>query len=401
MLGLSMRETLKSVLMGLFLGFCVAGVFAAGYYARDVLPRAQRSEEEGFISYRLLDEVQLILEQSYLRTLPPTQVREYAAIRGLLSSLEDRNTFLIDPPVAASEQHVLSGAYGGIGVSIRRDEQGRIILTPFADGPAARAGVLEGDRLLAVNGRPIQLSDSLDSIDQSMRGEVGGNNGVNITVASLDGDERNLFILFETITVPSIVWRVLEEDERIGYIHLLRFTERTPQELDEALSDLLQQNIQAVVVDVRNNSGGLLQQSVDVAGAFIEEGIIAYEVNRSGEIKYETRPGGIGESLPLVVLINDRTASAAEIVAGAIQDHDRGVVIGQRTFGKGTMQRIYQLSDGSSVHVTFAEWLTPNRRSIDRLGITPDIEMIPDINGRDVELGEAIRALRQKLQEGT
>ena len=395
-----MRDTLKSVLLGLFIGFCVAGIFAAGYYTRDVLQVVHRSGDEGFISYQLLDEVQVILEQSYLRTLPPVRVREYAAIRGLLSSLEDRNTFLIDPPVAASEQHVLSGAYGGIGVSIRRDEQGRIILTPFADGPAARAGVVEGDRLLAVNNRPIQLSDSLDSIDQSMRGEVGNNNGVSITVASVEGNERTLFIPFELITVPSIVWRVLEEDERIGYIHLLRFTERTPKELDEALKNLIGQDIRAVVVDVRNNSGGLLHQSIDVAGAFIAEGVIAYEVNRTGEVKYETSSGGVGESIPLVVLINERTASAAEIVAGAIQDYKRGVVIGQRTFGKGTMQRIYQLSDGSSVHVTFAEWLTPKRRSIDRLGIVPDIEMIPDVNGRDVELGEAIRVLRQELQEG-
>ncbi len=395
-----MRDTLKSVLLGLFIGFCVAGIFAAGYYTRDVLQVVHRSGDEGFISYQLLDEVQVILEQSYLRTLPPVRVREYAAIRGLLSSLEDRNTFLIDPPVAASEQHVLSGAYGGIGVSIRRDEQGRIILTPFADGPAARAGVVEGDRLVAVNGRPIQLSDSLDSIDQSMRGEVGNNNGVSITVASVEGNERTLFIPFELITVPSIVWRVLEEDKRIGYVHLLRFTERTPKELDEALKNLIGQDIRAVVVDVRNNSGGLLQQSIDVAGAFIEEGVIAYEVNRAGEVKYETSSGGVGESIPLVVLINERTASAAEIVAGAIQDYGRGVVIGQRTFGKGTMQRIYQLSDGSSVHVTFAEWLTPKRRSIDRLGIVPDIEMIPDVNGRDVELGEAIRVLRQELQEG-
>ena len=395
-----MRETIKSVALGLALGFLVAGVFAAGYYARDALQFTNRSAEEGFISYSLLDEVQVILEQSYLRTLPPVRVREYAAIRGLLASLEDRNTFLIDPPVAASEQHVLSGTYGGIGVSIRRDEQGLIVLTPFVDGPAARAGVVEGDRLVAVNGRRIQLTDGLDSIDQSMRGEVGDNNGVSVTVVTLQGEEKTFFIPFEVIVIPSLTWRVLEEDARIGYVHLLRFTERTPRELDEALEDLIGQGVQAVVVDVRNNGGGLLQQSVDVAGAFISEGVIAHEVNRNGELSYNTRSGGRGESLAVVVLINERTASAAEIVAGAIQDYERGMVIGQRTFGKGTMQRIYQLSDGSSVHVTFAEWLTPNRRSIDRQGIIPDIEMIPDVNGRDVELGEAVRVLRQALQEG-
>ncbi|MFQ3645706.1 MAG: S41 family peptidase [Anaerolineae bacterium] len=395
-----MRETIKSVAVGLMLGMLVAGVFAAGYYARDAVQFVNRSAEEGFISYGLLNEVQVILEQSYLRALPPAQVREYAAIRGLLSSLEDRNTFLIDPPVAASEQHVLLGTYGGIGVSIRRDEQGAIILTPFADGPAARAGIVEGDRLIAVNGVAVQLTDGLDSIDQSMRGEVGNNNGVAVTVASISGEEKTFFIPFEVIVIPSIIWRVLEEDARIGYVHLLRFTERTPSELDEALADLIGQGVKAVVIDVRNNGGGLLLQSVDVAGAFISEGVIAHEINRNGEIRYETRSGGLGESLAVVVLINERTASAAEIVAGAIQDYERGTVIGQRTFGKGTMQRIYQLSDGSSIHVTFAEWLTPNRRSIDRQGIIPDIEMIPDINGRDVELGEAIRVLRQVLQEG-
>lgn len=396
-----MRETIKSVALGLMLGLLVAGIFAAGYYARDAVQLVNRSENEGFISYGLLNEVQIILEQSYLRTLPPAQVREYAAIRGLLSSLEDRNTFLIDPPVAASEQHVLLGTYGGIGVSIRRDERGSIILTPFVDGPAARAGILDGDRLLAVNGVAVQLTDSLDSIDQSMRGEVGNNNGVAVTVASINGEEKTFFIPFEVIVIPSIIWRVLEEDARIGYIHFLRFTERTPRELDEALADLIAQGVQAVVIDVRNNGGGLLQQSVDVAGAFISEGVIAHEINRNGELRYETRSGGLGESLAVAVLINERTASASEIVAGAIQDYERGVIIGQRTFGKGTMQRIYQLSDGSSIHVTFAEWLTPNRRSIDRQGIIPDIEMIPDINGRDVELGEAIRVLRQVIQEGT
>lgn len=398
----ALKDMLKSVVSGILLGLFLAAIFAAGFFVRDAVS-ASRSQTQGDIaSYEMLDEVQAILDVSYLRPQPDAKTREYSAIKGLLASLGDRNTFFIDPPVTASEQDVLSGTYGGIGVMIRRNETGNVILTPFDGGPAQKAGIVDGVRLVAINDVDVTLSDSLDQLDQSMRGEVRENNGVAIRVEEAGATISDYFIPFDVINVPSILWRVLDEDPAIGYIQLMRFTERTPTELDEALQDLTNQKVEAIVLDLRNNGGGLLSQSVDVAGTFISEGVIAYERDQGDEISYATEKGGAGEELPMVVLVNQGTASAAEIVAGAIQDYQRGLVIGQKTYGKGTMQRIYKLSDDSSIHVTFAEWLTPQRRSIDSSGIMPDVEMIPDENGRDVELGEAVRSLEAlRTQEVT
>jgi len=154
-----------------------------------------------------------------------------------------------------------------------------------------------------------------------------------------------------------------------------------------------------LVLDLRNNSGGLLQESVEVAGQFIDSGVIVYERDQQNEHPFNDEPGGMATNMPLVVLVNQGTASAAELVAGAVQDHERGVLIGQTTYGKGSVQQIFRLSDDSSLHITSAEWFTPNRNALDGVGLEPDIPMIPDVNGRDVELGEAIRHLQQEIGE--
>jgi carboxyl-terminal processing protease len=194
-----------------------------------------------------------------------------------------------------------------------------------------------------------------------------------------------------------VLWRVLTEDERLGYIQILRFTSRTPDELKDALTDLRGSNIEALVVDLRNNAGGLLQESINVVDEFVDTGVLVYEKDVEGERGFEATEGGLATDYPLAVLVNQGTASGAELVAGALQDQDRGPLIGQTTYGKGTVQQIFPLSDGSSLHVTSAEWFTPARQSLAEHGLEPDIPMIPDANGRDVELGEAIRQLQQMM----
>jgi carboxyl-terminal processing protease len=156
--------------------------------------------------------------------------------------------------------------------------------------------------------------------------------------------------------------------------------------------------VAALVLDLRNNSGGLLQESVEVASQFISSGVIVYERDRKDEHPFDAQPGGVATDLPLAVLVNPGTASAAELVAGAIQDRDRGILVGQTTFGKGSVQQIFRLSDDSSLHITSAEWFTPDRHTLEGAGLEPDIPMIPDVNGRDVELGEAVRYLQDELQ---
>jgi carboxyl-terminal processing protease len=160
-------------------------------------------------------------------------------------------------------------------------------------------------------------------------------------------------------------------------------------------------NIQGLILDLRNNSGGLLQESIDVASVFLDGGIVLYERTKSDERVFEATSVGEVTDLPLVVIVNSGTASAAELVAGAIQDRERGILIGQTTYGKGTIQQIFSLTDGSSIHITSAEWLTPNMNALDGAGLNPDISMIPDENGRDVEIGEALRYLNDLLAESS
>jgi carboxyl-terminal processing protease len=217
---------------------------------------------------------------------------------------------------------------------------------------------------------------------------------VTVTVRHPDEEApQDYFIEFAVVQVPSVVWRVLAEEPSFGYVQVIRFTARTPDELHTALTALRQANITALVLDLRGNSGGLLQESVEVASEFLDGGVVFIERSREGQTETNATEGGIALDLPLVVLVDQGTASAAELVAGAIRDRGRGILIGQRTYGKGSVQLIFRLSDESSVHITSAEWLTPNQVPLSGQGLEPDISMIPDESGRDVELGEAIRYL--------
>jgi carboxyl-terminal processing protease len=405
------NPALNAIIRGLLAGLLLGGMFAAGFLFRgavpslaanklyDVQPQNLKSSQE----YPLLAEAESLLNEHYLRSLPNQKQLEYGAIRGLLATLNDRLTFFVDPPVAASESNVLAGQYGGIGVQVKRDEQGRFVLYLFRDGPAARAGVQDGDVLLKVNGNEVPLSTAQDAVDQMLRGEVKDNNSVTIVIGRGKelSDQKEFTIRFEVIEVPSVTWRALAEAPTIGYIQLIRFTARTPDELKQAFSELLGPNrdgIKGIVLDVRNNPGGLLGESILVASQFLPKGTtVLYERSKAGEKEHKTEEGAAITDLPLVILVNSGTASASELVAGALQDNKRATLIGQKTYGKGSVQLIFQLADKSSLHVTTAEFYPPSKTQLDGSGIEPDIPMIPDQNGRDVELGEAIRYLRDKM----
>jgi len=395
-------SVLRPIITGTIAGIILALVFAAGFYVRGLLPdpTTVSSVPVDEAGYPLLDEVQGLIDRIYLRDQPDYIERQYGAIQGMLTSLGDTNTFFIPPPVAQSEADVLAGTYGGIGVLVNRNEAGEFVLYPFPDAPAAAAGILDGAILLAIDDESITLETPPDAVDQLLRGAVRNDNGVNLTIRQND-EERTLFVVFDVINVPSVVWRVLEENNNVGYVQILRFTSRTPDELTTGLSELNDANIDALILDLRGNSGGLLTESIEVASQFINNGVVIYQVTADDEETFNATDGGFATEIPLVVLVNNRTASAAELVAGAIRDNDRAILIGQQTFGKGTVQQIFTLSDGSSVHITSAEWFTPDRTPIAGVGLEPDIAMIPDENGRDVELGEALRYLQTELNSET
>lgn len=391
----------QSLLIGAAIGLGIGISFATGFFIRGFVGTNILQASANDYVYPLLVEVQRLLDRSYLREQPSPKEREYAAIRGMLNLLEDRYTFFIDPPVARSESDVLAGTYGGIGVQLQRSENGDLIIYPFDDSPARQLGVEDGDVLLSVNDVPLNINIQSDALDQMLRGEVKEGSGVSITIKKYNTDEvRSLFIPFAVINVPSVTWRLLDNNPEIGYIRISLFTSRTPSEINEALLSLKEQEVLALVLDLRNNGGGLLQESIEVASRFLDGGIIVYEKTFFEERALNAIQDGLPTvDLPLIVLVNQNTASAAELVAGAIRDRNRGILIGQRTYGKGTVQQIFRLQDESSLHVTSAEWLTPTKEHIDGEGLTPNIEMIPDPDGRDVELGEAIRYLTSKLPQ--
>lgn len=393
------RRHRQSILMGSLLGLTLGIVFVLGFLFHDFLAfrSASAAADHEMIPYGLLFEVQSLLDSHYLRTQPEPSVRDYAAVRGMLASLNDPYTFFVDPPVAQSESDALAGTYGGIGVQIHRSEDGKLELYPLPDSPALKSGIRAGDLLIAVNGQPVDQTIQQDILDQMIRGEVKEGNGVLVTYArSSDGNQVEVFVPFAVINIPSVTWRMLSN--KIGYIQIQLFTGRTPDELMTALQELLDLGVNGIILDLRSNSGGLLRESVLVASQFLSEGVIVYEKRNNQETQLDAEVGGKYTTGPLVVLVNKGTASAAELVAGAIRDRERGVLVGQTTYGKGSVQQIFRLSDESSLHVTSAEWLTPSRQQIEGVGLEPDIIMIPDANGRDVELGEAIRVIESLIQ---
>jgi carboxyl-terminal processing protease len=387
----------RSILSGLLVGLGAGAIFMAGFLLRGFVDVPQVAAA-GTVSYGLVGEVQSLLDAHFLREQPTEKAREYAAVRGLIGSLNDRFTFFIEPIVAQSESDVLAGTYGGVGVQIQRSEQGEFILYPYPDSPVLEAGIAEGDILVKVNGNPVDISIQQDQIDQLLRGEVKDGSGVELGVLKSETREPlSVFVPFAVINVPSVTWRMLPDMNGLAYLQISLFTSRTPEELQTGLQQLSSEGAAGLILDLRNNSGGLLHESVKVAEQFLDGGVVVYEKTKTSETPLTADTGGAATTIPLVVLVNQGTASAAELVAGAIRDRGRAILIGQQTYGKGTVQQIFRLSDESSIHITAAEWLTPNRSHIDGTGLAPDITMIPDLNGRDVELGEAVRQLNALL----
>jgi carboxyl-terminal processing protease len=357
--------------------------------------------------YALLDEVWAHVREGYVGDVPTDTVRNYGAIRGELATLGDRWTVLVEPQSHTAEREQLSGQFGGIGVGMHLNEAGQVVLSPRPDSPASEAGVKEGDILIGVDGEMLPDKPGLDDVLARVRGEVGAS--VRITV--LRADQQMAFTITRTvIPVPSVESRVITGTSplsgTIGYIAIHTFTERTGSEVKDAVGELRKKGSQAYLIDLRDNGGGLLNSAVDVASIFLDKGAVLIQRRRNQPditfpVNKDEKTGVYRE--PIAVLVNGNTASAAEIVSGAIQDNQRGPLIGEKTYGKGSVQSIYDLSDGSSVHITSAKWLTPNQRAIDGVGLSPDVSVKRADGeveyGKDSQIDRALIELRSSLAQ--
>jgi carboxyl-terminal processing protease len=381
--------TKRNYILAIASYFILSGVaFFTGYLARAVWPPA--GEE-----LALVREAKRMLEQYYLDPLPADVVLERGMVHGMVDTLGDPFTTYVEPAAHELQKDDLSGEYGGVGAMITRDEAGFVHLIPFENSPAERAGILEEDVLLGVDDLRIEPDTSLEEISAAIRGPVGTEV---LLLLAKPGDVATSFevrIERETIPLPSVTAYIYPDDPSIGVIAISLFSEKTQAELEKAFDELRDKGMKSLVLDLRGNSGGLLDSGIEVARFFLDTGLVVKEMQAGGKIiEYHVEDIGDGATIEMVALVNGGTASAAEVVAAALQANDRAPLIGQKTFGKGSVQVVIELSDNSSLHITSARWLTPNGSTLDQIGLEPDIPLEQD-DVTDTVLQEAIRILRQ------
>ena len=389
-----MKTAINITLYTLTCLLVVSIAFTMGYVVRGV----QSPLSPQTASFSVFWEAWDLINAHFYGDASDDTARTYGAIEGSLTPLQDPYTLFIEPQEHKREQEELRGSFGGIGAWVEQTPDGRIVLTPMEGRPAEKAGVLAGDELVSVDGTPITPDMSLDQVVSMVKGETG--KIVTLTIRRQGEDDLlTIDVRRAEIVTESVVWKLLEQDGTIGYIQLTMFNERTNDELEEAIKALRAQGAEKFIIDLRNNGGGLLGSAVDVTSQFLYDGIVLYDSKSNGEEKsYPVKARGVARDDPIVILVNGNTASASEIVAGAIQDRERGKLIGTSTFGKASVQLLFNLSDGSSLHVTNAHWLTPNHRDINGVGLTPDVIVnITDEdrqNNRDPQLEAAVTELQ-------
>ena len=333
----------------------------------------------------------------------------YAAMQGMLGALNDPYTEALTPrDMRALTELMRGGDFGGIGVYIGNDPKTKriIVLQPIPGTPAYRAGLRAGDVIESVDGHDTKGLD-LDFAMGLIRGKAGST--VRLVIERKNA-KQTVSVVRQVIIVPSVSYRMIRGD--IGYVQLVDFGDRSARELSDALNALLRQGAKAIVLDLRNNGGGLLQAAVDISSKFVPDGPIVSTIDRRGQVETADANQDSIPPRPLVVLVNQFSASASEITAGAIQDSKAGVLIGTKTFGKGVVQTIYDLPDGGAVKITTARYVTPAGRDINKKGIAPNISVRMDprvvgedlsdrLRGKDVQLIAALNYLNKELASNT
>jgi carboxyl-terminal processing protease len=324
----------------------------------------------------------------------------FAAVDGMLGSLNDPYTVFLSPrEIRGLNELIRGGDFGGIGIYIGKDPKSKavVVLNPIAGTPASHAGLKPLDTIVSVDGHVTKPLD-LDTVMNLIRGKVG--TPVKLLVTRKGEPEKTYVVVREQIHVPSVAYHMIGKD--VGYIQLYDFGDTSDREVTDALTAVFKQGAKAIVFDLRNNGGGLLDAAVQVSSKFIADGPIVSTINRVGQVETEDAYQDAVPPHPLVVLVNQYTASASEITAGAIQDARVGVLVGTRTYGKGVVQTIYDLPGSSAVKITTARYVTPNGRDINKKGIDPNIVVPMDpkivgIDAKDVQLKAALEYLHKQI----
>lgn len=388
------------VTVSFFVTLAAIVIFAAGFgvgryfspvpqYLVSDLPAEQQSR------FRVFWEAWRIIENEFYHTEPlDYQKMIYGATRGLVRALGDSHTTFLTPTESRIFSEDVQGTFEGIGAEIGERDGQIVIVRPMPNSPAERAGLRPNDVVLQVDGVSVEDLDLIQVIGliRGPRGTV-----VRLLIAR-QGEPEPLEVAIRRETIEMAAVESEMRPDGVAYLRLYEFNDVANQRLETALRDLMGQNPKGLILDLRGNPGGFLHVAVRVTSQFLTDGVVLIERDRDGlETKHPVKEGGLAFSVPLAVLVDGGTASAAEIVAGALQDYGRAVLIGEQTLGKGSVQSAFTLSDSSTVRVTVTRWYTPKGRAIEGQGLTPDIEVkltSEDLEaGRDPQLDRAVSYL--------
>ncbi len=388
---------MKSLRFLRILALCVfaIGIYAVGYAGgRYESGKSLDGEQSNF---PLLDEAHALIQEHYFGEIPDAVLLERGMINGLTQALGDPYTVYYEPARRELEDDELEGEYGGIGAFIERSEEGVFTLTPFAYGPAFNAGIEQGDILIAINGQALSRDMTMNDCTAMLRGPVGTTVELRIMSPETPNASSGLVLERQNLQLPTVKTNKWKQDARVGMLSLNLFSEKTPEEVRNGYQQLTSEGVEAIILDLRGNAGGLLDSAVEVAKMFLEDGLVMTESYKDGQEKrFTVSRHGEASTIPLVVLVDSGTASSAEIVAAALQENDRALLIGTQTYGKGSVQSIFGMTDGSCLHVTTARWTTPDGTILDGEGLSPDIAVASDQNVVDIGGDFLLGVLKEK-----
>ena len=379
---------------GLVLAFLVTALI--GIVVGSSLAQKVSGVGEAYESLKVFTDAISIIQKNYVEKINSKDL-VHGAMKGMLEGLDPHSSFM-SPDTFKEMQVETKGEFGGLGIEITMKEGMLMVVSPIEDTPAFKAGLKSGDIIIKIDGKTTKDITLMDAV-KMMRGPKG--TSVTITIARESFPEpKDFTITRDIIAVKSVKTKTLEHG--YGYVRIAQFQEKTDSDLDKVLDKMEKENggLKGLVLDLRNNPGGLLDQAVKVSDDFLESGLIVYTDGRieGQKMTFSARKEGTRPNYPIVVLVNAGSASASEIVAGALQDHERALVLGTQTFGKGSVQTIYPLEDGSALRLTTARYYTPSGRSIQAKGITPDIILETEKAKR--ALPRSFREIREKDLDG-
>lgn len=369
-----MRAVLRIAVLVLLIGVLLVSAYAAGFGVNYYLTRTQNANTTIPSNFGLFWEAWNIIKGEYYGTIPTPQQLTHGAIRGMLSALGDPHTVLVEPEPAQNEQANLQGTTGDVGLNLDIRNHMLTVVSPIPNSPGDKAGMRSGDIILKIGDNNVPFDMAVQDAQSQLRGPIGSK--ISLTFHRVGQDQPiSADLTREKYALPTVESKMLP-GTTFGYIKVTLETSETANEFAKGLESLKSQHMTGLVLDLRNNPGGLFPDPVlGIAGQFLKNNdVVLYEKYRNGTEKaYNAGSGREAVDIPLAVLVNGGTASDAEILAGALQDYKRGVLIGEPTYGKGSVQSVRQLSDGSAVHITTATWFTPKHSQIEGKGLAPDL----------------------------